>query len=371
MIWMDVDAALGEVPVNAVPLIDDTDFKSIEASVAYNAAGLALYWHFVAPDGTYTVTQVTPTTGGVYDWAHQAQGLYTIEIPASGGASINNNTEGFGWFTGVATGVLPWRGPTIGFRAAGLNDLLVESAHSATRGLAGTALPAAAADAAGGLPVSDAGGLDLDAERADVAAILVDTGTTLDGRIPAGLVGGRMDSSVGAMATDTLTAAALKADAVTEIQAGLALEATAQAVKAKTDNLPADPADASDVAASFASIASTLATIASYIDTEVAAIKAKTDLIPGSPAAVGSAMTLTSGERDAVAAALLDLAAGIETGLTPRQAIRLALAALAGKLSGAGTETEVFRNAVADSKARITATVDAAGNRTAITTDVA
>jgi hypothetical protein len=34
--------------------------------------------------------------------------------------------------------------------------------YSATRGLAGTALPAAAADAAGGLPVSDAGGLDLD-----------------------------------------------------------------------------------------------------------------------------------------------------------------------------------------------------------------
>jgi len=35
--------------------------------------------------------------------------------------------------------------------------------YSAERGLAGTALPAAAADAAGGLPISDAGGLDLDA----------------------------------------------------------------------------------------------------------------------------------------------------------------------------------------------------------------
>jgi hypothetical protein len=35
--------------------------------------------------------------------------------------------------------------------------------YSATRGLAGTALPAAAADAAGGLPISDAGGLDMDA----------------------------------------------------------------------------------------------------------------------------------------------------------------------------------------------------------------
>ena len=38
--------------------------------------------------------------------------------------------------------------------------------YSATRGLSGTALPAAAADAAGGLPISDAGGLDLDAIKA-------------------------------------------------------------------------------------------------------------------------------------------------------------------------------------------------------------
>jgi hypothetical protein len=36
------------------------------------------------------------------------------------------------------------------------------AAYSATRGLAGTALPAAVADAAGGLPISDAGELDLD-----------------------------------------------------------------------------------------------------------------------------------------------------------------------------------------------------------------
>lgn len=56
-------------------------------------------------------------------------------------------------------------------------------AYTATRGLAGTALPAAAADAAGGLIVSDAGGLDADAMRSDVAAILVDTGTTLDGKL--------------------------------------------------------------------------------------------------------------------------------------------------------------------------------------------
>lgn len=207
-LWMDVDTALSEVPVNIMPLLDATDFKTIEDAVAYDAAGMALYWHFVTTGGAYTVTAVTPTAAGNYDWTDQgASGIYTIEIPASGGASINNDTEGFGWFTGMATGVLPWRGPTIGFRAAGLNDVMIDSAYSTTRGLAGTALPAAAADAAGGLIISDAGGLDADAQLVTkINDILTDTGTTLDGRIPAALVGGRMDANVGAISSDATAA---------------------------------------------------------------------------------------------------------------------------------------------------------------------
>jgi len=92
--------------------------------------------------------------------------------------------------------------------------------------------------------------------------------------------------------------------------------------------------------------------------------------VPASPAAVGSAMTLTSGERDSIAAAQLDLANGIEVGLTERQAFRLMAAALAGKISGAATTTITIRNAVADSKDRIVATVDSDGDRTALTVDV-
>lgn len=144
-IWFDVDAALSEVPVNIMPLIDDGDFKTIEGAVAYDAAGMALFWHFVTSAGAYTVTAVTPTTGGNYDWTDQGSaGVYTIEIPASGGASINNDTEGFGWFTGVATGVLPWRGPICGFRAAALNNALIDGNASAQFGLdlSNVALPA-------------------------------------------------------------------------------------------------------------------------------------------------------------------------------------------------------------------------------------
>ncbi len=188
--WMDVDTALAEVPVNLLPLIDDTDFKTRETAIAYNQAGMDLVWNFVTSAGAFTQTAVTPTASGNYDWTHQGDGIYTIEIPASGGASINNDTEGYGWFSGICTGVLPWRGPVIGFRAAGLNDLLCDSAYSTTRGLTGTALPAVAAEAAGGLFTrgTGAGQINQDANgRIDISlkAILGTTLTETAGQIAA------------------------------------------------------------------------------------------------------------------------------------------------------------------------------------------
>jgi len=125
-LWMDVDLALSEVPVNIMPLLDDTDFKTRETGITFDQAGMDLVWNFITTGGAFTQTAVTPTTAGNYDWINQGDGMYTIEIPASGGASINNDTEGFGWFTGFATGVLPWRGPTIGFRASALNNSLID-----------------------------------------------------------------------------------------------------------------------------------------------------------------------------------------------------------------------------------------------------
>lgn len=260
-IFMDVDAALSEVPVNLLPLTDDTDFKTIETAVAFNAAGLTLVWNFVTTAGAYTQTAVTPTSAGTYDWGNQGNGMYSIEIPATGGASINNDTEGFGWFTGVATGVLPWRGPVIGFRASGLNDLLIDSAYSATRGLAGTALPNAAAEAAGGLFTrgTGAGQINQDAN-------------------------GRVDTRAVAAGADAITAASIAADAGTEI-----------------------------------------------------------------------------------AAAVWDVA--VDGAVTARQSIRLNNAVLGGKASGLNTATAVYRD-LADTKDRVSATVDADGNRSAVTRDL-
>lgn len=120
--FYDIDVAI-EVPVNALQLIDDTDYKTREESIAYNAPGMDLVWHFTGTDGVIAApVTVTPTTGGGdYDWAHIGEGMYKIGIPASGGASINNDTAGRGFFTGSCTGVLPWRSPTLAFRAGGMS----------------------------------------------------------------------------------------------------------------------------------------------------------------------------------------------------------------------------------------------------------
>lgn len=122
-------------------------------------------------------------------------------------------------------------------------------------------LPAAPADAAGGLPISDAGGLDLDAKLAN---------------------------------TNEVTA--VRMGVLTDWINGGRLDLLLDAIKERSDNLPDDPADASV-------IAGLLSTIAGYLDTEIAAIKVKTDNLPGSPAAVGSEMNLAD---DAITAAKHD-----------------------------------------------------------------
>lgn len=122
-IWMDVDAAV-VVPVNIYP-ITDTDLV-IDSGVTYDEAGMALYWNFTPPAGPATVTAVTPTTGSMQDWSGGTGGMYFMEIAASGGDDIDNDTEGTGWFSGTTTATAPFRGPTIGFRAAALNDALID-----------------------------------------------------------------------------------------------------------------------------------------------------------------------------------------------------------------------------------------------------
>ena len=184
-ITMTVDAALGEVPVNIMPLVDDDDFVTVKGAVAYNETGLALYWHFTTTAGATTVTAVTPTTGGAYDWSEGGSdttaGMYYIEIPASGGASINNDTEGFGYFTGIATDVVVWRGPIIQFVKANVADSLVNGTDN---------LDVNAAEAGGtawGSGAITAGSIATDAiTNAEVATGALVAGTEISGLLTTG-----------------------------------------------------------------------------------------------------------------------------------------------------------------------------------------
>jgi len=117
----------------------------------------------------------------------------------------------------------------------------------------------------------------------------------------------------------------------------------------------------SDAAATYKADVSALALASVCTEARLARL----DAAITTRAATGAAMTLTSGERDAVAAAHLDLADGVETGFTVRQVYRVMGAACAAKLSGAATATNVIRN-LGDTLNRISATVDADGNRSAV-----
>jgi len=75
MIWVDVDTAV-IVPVNILPLLDDTDFKTIETAVVYNQAGLVLVGATVGGSLTAVIT-------GQGDGAGDADCVVQLENPDS------------------------------------------------------------------------------------------------------------------------------------------------------------------------------------------------------------------------------------------------------------------------------------------------
>lgn len=120
-----------------------------------------------ASDAGYTLLD---TDGIDFD---SITGIHGFSIDLSDNTDSGFYTAG-SWYH-VIVSTITIDGQTVSFIAAAFRIV------SATRGLAGTALPDAAADAAGGLPISDAGGLDLDALNTAVAAILDDTDLIDDG----------------------------------------------------------------------------------------------------------------------------------------------------------------------------------------------
>lgn len=164
-------------------------------------------------------------------------------------------------------------------------------------------------------PAAVGSAMTLAADSVNASALAADAVTEIQSGLatPTNITAGTITTvtnltNLPAITANWLTAAGIAADAVTELQAGLALEATLTAIKGagwSTETLAA-------------------------IDVLIDAIKAKTDLIPASPAAVGSAMTLAN---DSVTAAALaaDAVTEIQTSvlsITPSLAVSSVEAAL-------------------------------------------
>jgi hypothetical protein len=104
------------------------------------------------------------------------------------------------------------------------------------------------------------------------------------------------------------------------------------------------------------------------LGTAIATVNSKTTNLPAMPAGVGSLMTLSGASNNAIADALLDRANAVETGVSPRGALRVLMAAACGLVTIAGATVSLFN--FLNTKTRILATTNAQGERTEVTIDV-
>jgi hypothetical protein len=233
-----------------------------------------------------------------------------------------------------------------------------------------------------GAPAGASVSADVAAVKTETAAILVDTGTTLDGKIDGiKTVTDNLPDS-GAL-TSLATAAALatvdnNVDAIL-VDTGTDIPASISTLQTSVNDLPTNAELATALASADDAV---LTAIGNLNDLSAAEVNAEVDTAladydgPTRAEATADKDEILAEIPDAAptanenADALLDRSDAIEAGLTLRGAMRLQSAVLGGKVTGAGTTNQTFRNAIADTKARITATVDSEGNRSAITADV-
>jgi hypothetical protein len=169
--------------------------------------------------------------------------------------------------------------------------------------------------------------------------------------------------------TDSLQAIRDRGDAAwdTADVSGLATAANLATLQTTANDILADTG--TDLPATLATIDNLVddletrltATRAGYLDN----LSGGAVALQSSVDSLESGVTLTNAGIDAI----FDRTDGVETGYTLRQALRLIAAAVAGELSGAATTTITIRN-LSDTTTRITATVDADGNRSAVVHNV-
>jgi hypothetical protein len=275
-----------------------------------------IYYYWIANAGTDSIDN--RYISGVIDPGINAILADTAEIGAAGAGL----TEAGG--TGDHLSAIPWNAAWDAEVQSEAADALTAYDPPTNAEMEARTLPAADYTI-----VSDLGVV----QTADHAAAIADLPTNAE---LATALAGADDAVLAAIAAlENLSSAGAQAAAEAALTAyGAALEATGQSIKGKTDNLPADPADQSAVEAAITAATSPLAT-----SLELAAL-----------------------ENISVA----DVLGGVVEGtVTLKHALQAIMSFVAGKADGGGTATITFRDQ-ADTKDRITMTVDSSGNRTAV-----
>lgn len=265
-----------------IRIIDSTD-GTPETGVVFNTSGIDLWYR---RDGAASVDITEATLSALTDahsdggFLHINDGWYRLDLPDAACASSAAGVQIGGTVTGMIV-----LAPYIELEVNNATDVYTRI----------------------GAPV----GASI---SADVAGVQSDT-NDIQTRLPAALVNGRIDASVGAMAANVMTAAAAASDLTTELQNGLAtaasitsldgkidtidnfLDTEIAAILADTNELQTDWADGGrldlilDARASQTSVNTIddfldteVAAILAAVDTEVGAIKAVTDNLPDSGA---------------------------------------------------------------------------------------
>lgn len=167
--------------------------------LAYNTANLTAYYRKGATGSATAITLATQTVGGAYSSggfveidATNMPGMYRLDLP---NAVVDTAGSVSLMLKGAANmAQLPIE----------LQVVAVNLEDGVRMGM--TALPNAAADAAGGLPISDAGGLDLDAKLANTNEV---TAARM-GALTDWINGGRLDLILDDILLDTTDISAIK-----------------------------------------------------------------------------------------------------------------------------------------------------------------
>lgn len=177
---------IGQQDYSVLVFIPDSASTVGKGKTGLVAADLTCSYSRVETDNDVTVTDVTGSLSDLANLtaAHADWGLKEVSATLAAGLYRLDIADDV-FLTGAWSAVV-YVCVTTGLAAASPMEFILTpfNQFSATRGTAGTALPAAASNAAGGLPISVAGALDLDTQiKTNIDAILEDTGTTLPSQI--------------------------------------------------------------------------------------------------------------------------------------------------------------------------------------------